>query len=96
MEWCLDCHRNPAKYLRPTGEVYNMAWEKPSGERPVACAASDEKSGVLTAESVRCVTKESMQGANQFTSQDQLGSFLVAHYKIRTPNELSSCEVCHR
>jgi hypothetical protein len=19
MEWCLDCHRNPAKNLRPTG-----------------------------------------------------------------------------
>ena len=27
MEWCLDCHRNPAKNLRPTSEIYNMAWE---------------------------------------------------------------------
>jgi hypothetical protein len=32
----------------------------------------------------------------KFTSQDELGRFLVQHYKIRTPNELSSCEVCHR
>jgi hypothetical protein len=32
----------------------------------------------------------------KFTSQDELGHFLVNHYKIRTPNELSSCEVCHR
>ena len=31
MEWCLDCHRNPAKNLRPTSEIYNMAWEKPGG-----------------------------------------------------------------
>jgi hypothetical protein len=32
----------------------------------------------------------------KFTSQDELGHFLVDHYKIRTPNELASCEVCHR
>jgi hypothetical protein len=32
----------------------------------------------------------------EFTSQDQLGHFLVQHYKIRTPKELTSCEVCHR
>jgi hypothetical protein len=32
----------------------------------------------------------------KFTSQDELGHFLADHYKIRTPNELASCEVCHR
>jgi hypothetical protein len=32
----------------------------------------------------------------KFTSQDQLGRFLVDHYKIRTPKDLTSCEVCHR
>jgi hypothetical protein len=32
----------------------------------------------------------------KFTSQDQLGHFLLQHYKIRTPKELTSCEVCHR
>jgi len=32
----------------------------------------------------------------KFTSQDELGHFLVNHYKIRTPKELTSCEVCHR
>src|SRR5690606_21036676 len=26
MEWCLDCHRNPAAYVRPREEVFNMAW----------------------------------------------------------------------
>ena len=31
MEWCLDCHRNPAKNLRPTSEIYNMAWESAGG-----------------------------------------------------------------
>ena len=27
MEWCLDCHRKPEQYLRPSDEVFNMAWK---------------------------------------------------------------------
>jgi len=30
MEWCLDCHRNPAPNLRPRSEVFNMAWQPPA------------------------------------------------------------------
>lgn len=26
MQWCLDCHRNPEKNLRPRGEVFNLHW----------------------------------------------------------------------
>jgi hypothetical protein len=26
MEWCLECHRNPAKYLRPRSEIYTMGY----------------------------------------------------------------------
>lgn len=29
MEWCLDCHRNPERYLRPRHEVFNSAWQPP-------------------------------------------------------------------
>ena len=32
MSWCLDCHRNPEKYVRPREQVYNMAWERPSDD----------------------------------------------------------------
>jgi hypothetical protein len=123
MEWCLDCHRNPAKNLRPTSEIYNMAWGKPAESRPVWCAAAGDKAGVPTAESVSCVTKDPaasttelaslempsigiqaavpdtsrpFSGYQKFTSQDELGHFLVDHYKIRTPKDLTSCEVCHR
>ncbi len=32
MSWCLDCHRNPAKYVRPRDQVYNMAWERPADD----------------------------------------------------------------
>jgi hypothetical protein len=27
MEWCLDCHREPQKYVRPRAEVYSMDWQ---------------------------------------------------------------------
>jgi hypothetical protein len=26
MEWCLECHRNPARFVRPQTEIFNMAW----------------------------------------------------------------------
>ena len=127
MEWCLDCHRNPAKNIRPTSQIYNMAWEKPSEERPVWCSVSEGQMGTPTAESVNCVTKDptgagaevaslqmpitgvkglagDVQGAavpvaaiyKKFTDQSEMGHFLVEQYKIRTPRELTSCEVCHR
>jgi len=32
MQWCIDCHRSPAKNLRPRDQIYNMAWEPPSDD----------------------------------------------------------------
>jgi len=29
MGWCLDCHREPEKHLRPPEEVTNMKWKAP-------------------------------------------------------------------
>jgi len=26
MEWCLDCHRQPERFVRPRSEIYNMTW----------------------------------------------------------------------
>ena len=36
MEWCLDCHRAPEKNLRPRDQVFNMRYEPPTAENPVA------------------------------------------------------------
>jgi hypothetical protein len=27
MQWCLACHRDPAKFIRPRGEVYNLHYD---------------------------------------------------------------------
>ena len=138
MEWCLNCHRDPGKNLRPTSEIYNMAWAGPSTDKPVWCTSTGK--GGPTAQQVSCVTKD--PGGNpemaqldkpaglgkeqsgtdlqphpttgegqtvsdvpaiaipasytKYTSQADLGRYLTAQYHIRTANELSSCEVCHR
>jgi hypothetical protein len=38
MEWCLNCHRAPEKFLRPREQVFNMKYEQPSSDRPVKLA----------------------------------------------------------
>lgn len=32
MAWCLDCHRDPAPYIRPPGEITNTSWV-PAGDQ---------------------------------------------------------------
>jgi len=32
MSWCLDCHRDPGKHLRPKDQITNMAWEPSDDE----------------------------------------------------------------
>ena len=43
MSWCLDCHRDPAPYLRPTEEVTNMEWFPPRDHAAWALAAIAEE-----------------------------------------------------
>ena len=147
MEWCLNCHRNPAVNLRPTSEIYNMAWAGPTTDKPVWCTqtGAGANNGQVTAQQVSCTTKDpsgagpelaalqipkGMSGGDlpgtqmapnygsaqqqgkttsdvpntigmpasyqKFTSQIALGRYLTDKYHIRQPNEISSCETCHR
>ena len=32
MGWCLDCHRDPAKALRPRSEVFSITWQPPDDQ----------------------------------------------------------------
>jgi hypothetical protein len=32
MGWCLDCHRDPAKYIRPMDQVFTMGWQPPEAQ----------------------------------------------------------------
>lgn len=52
MKWCLECHRQPQKFIRPRSEIYNMAWQ-PSGNQgtegaKLAAQYHVDRSGRLT------------------------------------------------
>jgi hypothetical protein len=32
MSWCLDCHREPEKNLRPRDQIFNMTWQPPDNQ----------------------------------------------------------------
>lgn len=59
MQWCLECHRNPEKFVRPPEEVFNLKWrpedsaeafglEKRHG--PMASAKTQEELGKILVE----------------------------------------------
>src|SRR5258708_3394296 len=35
MSWCLDCHRDPAQYVRPLAQVYSVSWTPPPNQLQV-------------------------------------------------------------
>ena len=72
MEWCLNCHRDPAKNLRPRDQVFNMRYEQPTAAKPV-----------------------SIDG-QVFRDQTSLGMYLVKKYRLRTVQDITSCNTCHR
>ena len=41
MEWCIDCHRNPAKNVRPRSEIYNLHWQPPADPQRAAALRAE-------------------------------------------------------
>ena len=81
MEWCLSCHRDPVKNVRPREEVFNIDWNPSDRQsylkymRPVPAAASNphwEPSGADVA---------------------ALQAKLAKEYSVKS---LTSCSTCHR
>ena len=35
MEWCLDCHRDPGRYLRPTDDITTMGYQPAGDQREI-------------------------------------------------------------
>ena len=36
MEWCLKCHQDPGRFVRPREQVFNLNWEPPADPREAA------------------------------------------------------------
>ena len=59
MEWCLDCHRNPEKALRPlepVNEVLNMDWKAPENQEELGRKFVAERKIRSAAELTSCST----------------------------------------
>jgi hypothetical protein len=61
MEWCLSCHRDPARFVRPRDKVFTMGFDPEKASPPA--------------------------------TQAELGSKLVADYRVQS---LTTCSTCHR
>ncbi len=46
MSWCLECHRQPEKYLRPLTEITNMNYSLPPAEQKVEGLKLKESLGI--------------------------------------------------
>jgi formamidopyrimidine-DNA glycosylase len=81
MEWCLNCHRAPEKFLRPhkvagrpnEDQIFNMDYQEPSSARPVV-----------------------LEDGKRFTDQIQLGTYLKNVNHVRSVMDITSCNTCHR
>ena len=85
MEWCLNCHRNPAVNLRPTSQIYNMAWQGPTTEQPVWCATSGAKDGTPTAQTVDCTQNDPSKNNPEVASL-AFGGARFLNAALQTPN----------
>jgi len=43
MSWCLDCHRNPEKSIRPLDQITNMEWTAPDNQAEYARRMIEER-----------------------------------------------------
>lgn len=86
MEWCLECHRHPERYVRPQGEVFNMEWR--AGElaqkyRLTADGRLEQRAIVAPGKDVPAAPAE----------KAPTGDDLVRLYQIQRKTD---CSTCHR
>jgi len=76
MEFCLNCHRAPEKYLRPREQVFNMRYEPPVN--------------------TLVHKNEVVVDGHAYSDQVELGNKLIEKYKVRSVQDITSCNTCHR
>jgi len=87
MEWCLQCHRNPEKYLRPRDYIFTMKTNEQLLQE--FNAETSEETGKVSHEPLTTekIPREALK------DQLSMGNKLVEMYKV---NKKTSCSVCHR
>jgi len=99
MEWCLDCHRNPAKYIRPRTVQTNVLTDKNGHIVDEGLIKEDTIFDMKYAQPSRDVTvytRLSDGKVHAFNNQTAMGKALVKEYHVREVPEITSCNTCHR
>ncbi len=83
MEWCLGCHRDPGKNLRPRDQVFNMRYRPPSSTSPVDVDG-------------RSFTDQDELGAYLITKYKvRVGKMKTADGQASV-SDITACSTCHR
>ncbi len=83
MEWCLGCHRDPGKNLRPRDQVFNMRYQQPTTANPVTVDG-------------RAFPDQDSLGAYLITKyQVRVGRIKTSDGQISV-SDITSCSTCHR
>lgn len=105
MGWCLDCHRNPEKNLRPLDKVTNLNFQPSDLDRAdfykglidkkvspgaIATVIGGEGAKADSLEQVLALA-EKTYGAQ--VTQKEVGTQLKKHWQIQPPE---NCTACHR
>ena len=83
MEWCLACHREPERFIRPKDRIYDMGWNIEADEKV------DADDGVKA-------DPENRLGENKSEKRLEKARELLKSYKVRGAATLTSCSTCHR
>jgi hypothetical protein len=89
MSWCLDCHRNPERVLRPRDQVTNLGWTV----NDLPQAPPDSESFAIFQD---LQAKLKAENKTEQITQEMLGKYLKEKYGIRDHQYMTSCSTCHR
>lgn len=107
MGWCLDCHRNPEKNLRPLDQITNLNYQPSDLDRKVFYQGlldkgikADEIAAVITggapdkaAGGLNDLLAMAEDAYGKDMAQREVGLQLKKHWQIQPPE---SCAACHR
>lgn len=87
MAWCLDCHREPEKHLRPAEHVTDLDWDP----REHLLAHADEYEAHLDEGQ-----GERLEEMDRAEAQLVIGEAVKQEYSIHDTTYMVSCSTCHR
>lgn len=111
MQWCLDCHKDPSRRVRPRSEVFNMEWDprRPSAADLEAAGMDPEslRRGGRSDSAMESSPETGVLEAEAAESQEGAGPGIrltraeLAEFRGRLAKEydihsLTSCSTCHR